>query len=136
MGTFGPTAPSWVDRIPTTLFPKGFRNSEGNTRMTNEIEPWPFDDDTIVEVTVKYLRALRMAAGLQIDPETAEIGRFYAHTLDPYDDYPGLPEVYRQVGREYFARSPGSDVWIAFGDLPERTQDALLEKHKSNKCCR
>ncbi len=25
---------------------------------------------------------------------------------------------YRQIGRVYFARSPGSDVWVSFYDLP------------------
>jgi hypothetical protein len=100
--------------------------------MTNEIDTSQFDKDVpTVKVTVEYLRALRMAVGLQIDPETAEVEWVYAQTLDPYGDCPDLPEEYQQVGREYFARFPGSDVWIAFGDLPETTRDALWEKHKS-----
>jgi hypothetical protein len=73
----------------------------------------------------------RKAAGLQIDPETAEVEWTYAQTLDPYGDDPNLPEEYRQVGREYFARSPKSDAWVWFGDLPEATRDALWNKHKS-----
>jgi hypothetical protein len=32
---------------------------------------------------------------------------------------------------EYFARSPGNDVWINFRDLPEATRTELWEKHKS-----
>ena len=84
-----------------------------------------------VEVTVEYLDALRKAVGLQIDPETAEVERLYAWTADPYGDYPALPEEYRCVGREYFARSPGSNVWVNFQDLPEANRDALWEKHKS-----
>src|SRR6266446_5833747 len=52
-------------------------------------------------------------------------------TLDPYGVYPELPEEYQQVGREYFARSPGSDVWVEFGDLPEASRDALWKKHRS-----
>jgi hypothetical protein len=84
-----------------------------------------------VEVTVKYLDALRKAVGLQINPETAEIHWTYAQTLDPYGDDPDLPEEHWQVGREYFARSAGSDVWIWFGDLPKEVQEALWEKHKS-----
>jgi hypothetical protein len=83
-----------------------------------------------IEVTAKYLDALRKAAGLQIDPETAEVDWNYAQTLDPYGDDPNLPEEYRQVGRAYFARSPGSDVWICFYDLPAATRNALWEKHK------
>ena len=54
--------------------------------------------------------AIRKEAGLKIDPETAEVTWRYAHTCDPYGVYPDLPEEYQQVGREYFARSPGSEV--------------------------
>jgi len=76
--------------------------------------------------------AIRKEAGLHIDPETAEVDWTYAQTLDPYGIYPELPEEYQQVGREYFARSPGSDVWVDFGDLPKATRDALWEKHRKN----
>jgi hypothetical protein len=74
--------------------------------------------------------ATRKEAGLHIDPETAEVEWTYALTLDPYGIYPDLPEECRQVGREYFARSPGSDIWVAFHDLPEATQDALWKRHR------
>ena len=84
-----------------------------------------------VEATVKYLDALRKAVGLQIDPETAEVEWIYAQTLNPYGDDLDLPEEYQQVGREYFAHSPGSDLWINFRDLPEATRTKLWEKHKS-----
>jgi hypothetical protein len=75
--------------------------------------------------------AIRKEAGLKIDPETAEVEWAYALTLDPYGVYPDLPPEYQQVGREYFARSPGSDVWVDFGDLPEAARDALWKKHRS-----
>jgi hypothetical protein len=75
--------------------------------------------------------AIRREAGLKIDPETAEVLWIYAHTLDPYGIYPDLPPEDQQVGREYFARSPGSDVWVEFGDLPKATEDALWKKHSS-----
>jgi hypothetical protein len=100
--------------------------------MTNENELSPTTKDVpTVEVTVKYLEALRKAVGLHIDPETADVEWTYAQTLDPYGDDPNLPEECWQVGREYFARSPGSDVWVSFHDLPDATRDALWEKHKS-----
>jgi hypothetical protein len=75
--------------------------------------------------------AARKEAALHIDPETAEVEWWYALTLDPYGVLPELPEECRQVGREYFARSPGGDVWVEFGDLPETTKDALWKKHRS-----
>jgi hypothetical protein len=75
--------------------------------------------------------AIRNEEALKIDPTTAEVEWTYAQTLDPYGVYPDLPEEHRQVGREYFARSPGSDIWVWFGDLPEATKHALWERHKS-----
>jgi len=74
--------------------------------------------------------AIRKEAGMKIDPETAEVDWCYGLTLDPYGVYPELPEECQQVGRAYFARSPGSDVWVEFGDLPKATRDALWEKRK------
>jgi len=82
------------------------------------------------EMTVKQWLAIRKEAGLNIDLETAEVDWIYAQTLDPYGVYKDLPEEYQQVGRAYFARSPGSDIWVNFGDLAEATRDALLERHK------
>jgi hypothetical protein len=81
-------------------------------------------------MTLEQWLAIRREAGLKIDPETAEVMWTYALTLDPYGVYRDVPEEYQQVGREYFARSSGSDIWVRFGDLPEATSDALWEKHK------
>jgi hypothetical protein len=85
-------------------------------------------EGTTVTVAVDYLHALRV--GLHIDPEVAEFFWTYGQGLDPYGDDPDLPEEYQCVGREYFARSPRDDVWINFGDLPEKTREVLWEKHK------
>jgi hypothetical protein len=74
------------------------------------------------EMTTEQWLAIRKQAGLQIDPETAEVNWIYAQTLDPYGVDPDLPEEYQQVGREYFARSPGSEVWVHFSDLPKRRE--------------
>jgi len=74
--------------------------------------------------------ATRKEAGPKIDPETAEVMWVYAQTLDPYGIDPELPPELEQVGREYFARSPGSDVWVLFDDLPRNVRDALWTKHK------
>jgi hypothetical protein len=73
----------------------------------------------------------RKAAGLHIDPETAEVLWKYTQVADPYGVWPNIPEEYQCVGRSYFARAPGMDVWIEFSDLPDATHDALWEKHKS-----
>jgi hypothetical protein len=74
--------------------------------------------------------AIRREAGLKIDPETAEVDWNYGQTLDPYGvlDEWELPEEFHQVGREYWARAPGSNVWVHFGDLPEDSRDRLWKK--------
>jgi hypothetical protein len=74
--------------------------------------------------------SIRKEAGLKIDPATAEVEWLYALTLDPYGIGLDIPEEYQCVWREYFARSPESDIWVEFGDLPPATRDLLWEKHK------
>jgi hypothetical protein len=85
------------------------------------------DDETLA---VEQWLAIRKEAALQIDPETAEVYWDYAQVLDPYGVEPDLPEEYSCIGRAYFARSPGSDVWVCFYDLPEATREALWQRHK------
>jgi hypothetical protein len=80
------------------------------------------------QIDVEQFLAVRREAGLMIDPETAEVEWNYAQTLDPYGTEQ-LPEDLQQVGREYFARAPGSDIWVHFHDLPRETRDALWMKH-------
>ena len=81
-------------------------------------------------MTVREFLAIRKEEGLKIDPSTAEVTWWYAQVLDPYGVHPDLSEDFR-VGREYFARRPGGDIWVEFGDLPEKTCDALWKRHKS-----
>ena len=87
--------------------------------------------ETHNEMTVEQWLANRKEAGLKIDPETAEVCWDYADTIDPYGVDRDLPEELQQIGREYFARSPNSDVWVSFRDLPKATRDALWAKHSS-----
>jgi hypothetical protein len=83
------------------------------------------------EPNVEQWFTKRKEAGLKIDPETAEVCWIYAQTLDPYGIYPDLPAECRQVGRAYFARSPGTDKWVHFPDLPDETRTALWQRHNS-----
>jgi hypothetical protein len=82
------------------------------------------------QMTVKQWLAIRKEAGLKIDPETAEATWIYAYEFDPYGVYPDLPGFWQQIDRVYFARSPGSDVWVHFDDLPDTTRDALRERSR------
>jgi hypothetical protein len=86
------------------------------------------EKDMTDDMTVEQWLAIRKEAARQIDPETAEVHWWYVQTMDPYGVDPDLPEEYQQIGRGYFARSPGSDVWVSFYDLPEATVEALWAK--------
>lgn len=78
---------------------------------------------------IKEFVAIRKRAGLKIDPETADVMWVWGEVDDPYGMYPEPSGWFRCIGRNYFARSPGSDIWVEFGDLPEATADALDQKH-------
>jgi hypothetical protein len=79
----------------------------------------------------KWLEARKLAA-LQIDPETAEVTWEYVQTVDPYGLYENIPDEAWQVERGYFARSPGSEIWVSFDDLPDEVSKELWAKHESN----
>jgi hypothetical protein len=78
-----------------------------------------------VELTTEEWLAIRKEAGLRIDPATAKVTWCWAQVMDPYGIYPH--EAYC-IGREYFARSPHSDVLVNFGDLPKGTVTALRKR--------
>jgi hypothetical protein len=73
---------------------------------------------------------VRKEAARQIDPENAEVDWSYGQIMDPYGIDPDLPDELQCVGRIYFARASGSDIWVSFYDLPKAIRDALWEKHK------
>ena len=79
--------------------------------------------------TLEQWLATRKEAASMIDPETCEVLWDYADTFDPYGVDP--ERAIGQIGREYFARAPGSDIWVWFGDLSEAIRDALWKKHRS-----
>lgn len=82
------------------------------------------------ELTAEQWLAIRKKAALHIDPGTADVMWQHGQTLDPYGIYPDLPKELQQVGRNYFARASGSDVWVSFDDIPDAIRNGLREKHK------
>jgi hypothetical protein len=84
----------------------------------------------VKRMNIEEFLEIRRKAALEINPDTAEVMWWYAQTLDPYG-VDNLPEELQQVGREYFARSPDSDIWVCFCDLPQSVRDAQWEKHRS-----
>jgi hypothetical protein len=99
-------------------------NSQTTVAVTEAVETAKSADRGDVE----WL-AIRSEAGRQIDPDIAEVDWQYGHVLDPYGIDAELPEECQQIGRNYFARSPQSDVWVSFHDLPTPTRHALWKKH-------
>jgi hypothetical protein len=95
-------------------------NAEGTIEMLNT-ETDKTDNDLAVE---QWLQ-VRKDAALLIDAETAEVAWWYAKTQDPYGVYPDDPPEYQVIGRERFARSPGSDICVSFQDLPDETLKKL-----------
>jgi len=83
---------------------------------------------TVDPTSVEQWLAIRKEAALHIHPETAEVEWIYVDIADPYGV---LAEGCGCFGREYFARSPESDIWVCFDDLPTIVSDALWEKHGS-----
>jgi hypothetical protein len=82
-------------------------------------------------LTVRKEIAIRKEEGLKIDPETAEVNLVFTKYFDRYDVDPDLPEEVQDAREwEYFARSPGSDIWVAFCDLPDEVGEALLQRQK------
>jgi hypothetical protein len=84
----------------------------------------------VEEMTDEQWLAIRKEAGLMIQPDSAEVDWRYGAIFDPYEIGLDLPEEMRVAGRIYFARSPGSDIWVEFGDLPEAIREALWHKHR------
>ena len=83
------------------------------------------------ELTIEQWLQVRKEEGQKIDPDAAEVRWNHALPLDPYGVYPDLPWECNQVGRVYFARSPGSGIWVSFSDLPDASLMQLRERQKS-----
>jgi hypothetical protein len=114
------------DRIPVPADPL---LEEIDWELLEAVHANPPTDEMIAEEHKKLTwLAIRRVEAFKIDPATAEVDWSFEHTLDPYGTQADLPERYQQVGREYFARRPGSDIWVWFGDLPTATSDALWKK--------
>ena len=78
--------------------------------------------------------AERKEAGKRINPDNAEVTFWWALTLDPYGVWPDITDREKQVGREYFAQTPGGDDgWVSFDDLPDATREELRRKMRAGE---
>jgi hypothetical protein len=99
----------------------------------NEMQLTEKADAPAVSIRAETWHALLEIAGRQIDPETAEVCSMHRQVVDPYGVYPDPPDECDCVGRCYFARAPGSRMWIEFGDLPEETREALWMRERDSR---
>jgi hypothetical protein len=70
-------------------------------------------------------RAKCREEGLRIVAETAEVRFEYTQVLDPYGFFDEIPPENYCIGTSFFARNPGSDIWVEFVDLPNETREKL-----------
>jgi hypothetical protein len=84
------------------------------------------------EISYRQWRAIRVKAGLTIDPQTAEVYWQHAQIMDPYGVGLDLHEEAQNIGRVFFARSRESNIWVAFEDLPDAKRAALWERIEHN----
>lgn len=83
---------------------------------------------------VKQFLTERKEAGVRLDPATAEVSCEYGEILDPYGVWGrDLSPEGHCSGWQYFARAPGSDVWVSFQDLSEGTSKALRARMESGE---
>jgi len=117
-------------------------DQEYNRRWENNDHPatepkLPPNEEAEYFRRIDEFRERRREAGLKIDPETAEIcGGWHGSLFDPYYINPLLPREFKGYSeKHWFARSPGSDIWVWDEDLPEATIEALYKKHNPGLSC-
>lgn len=78
------------------------------------------------DITTEEWLAIRKVAAMGIEPAAAEILWVFTEIDDPYGVLPPAEESCN--GRSYFARSPESDIWVSFDDLPDDVREMLYKK--------
>lgn len=85
------------------------------------------------ELLLKEWLAARKRAALEIDPLTAEVMWDWVQIMDPYGVDPDLPEELQCIGRAYFARNPGSEIWVSYDDLSVEIVTKLRESGRERR---
>jgi len=97
------------------------------TITQDQIQRLPWTGDLMPFEDYKAWVASRKAAGLAIDIETCELGKWYANDCDPYNAS-GNPDIYVQIGTNRWVRSPESNGWINEEDLPPEKVGAMYDR--------
>jgi hypothetical protein len=125
-------------KIPEKIEPKsrfGCPVNVPNTRAESATEAVYFRSEHGAKISERDFfgtRRDRKKIGRKIDPDTAEVDYLYVPRIE-YDVY-DMRAFYEQ-GRKYFARCPGSRIWVSFDDLPDETCDKLGQKLDSGNAC-
>ena len=77
-------------------------------------------------------RAIFKEAAKTINPATAKVMCARVQVIDPYGILDPFPEEGDCIGKDYFARAPGSDIWVVFSDLPQSVVDELWKRIERN----
>jgi hypothetical protein len=85
------------------------------------------------EINKDEFYACMKTEGLKINPKTAYVRNGYTHFGDPYDIEGPSPTKYEALRHMHYARAPGRDDWVWFGDLPVETRAALEDRLRAGK---
>ena len=107
-----------VATITKAILAWGQAQQHAPKTTSNSSESSNIEVPLITDQEQELLR-LREEAGRKIDPKTAQVKWQWGWSLYPYRIYPYDPDKLLQ--RNYFARSPGTKMWVHFNDLPEAT---------------
>jgi hypothetical protein len=104
------------------------RNAEDDADDNNEEDFAMIEDFEMTKEQRQEWLMIRKEAAAKIDPEMADVFWEYGSILDPYYLFERGDDWEDCIGRNYFARSPESDVWVFFGDLPAAVCNRLWER--------
>ena len=76
--------------------------------------------------------AIRKLEGQRIDPANVEVFWYWTQVDDPYGVYGETPEEESCVGRTYFFRNIGSEIWVASTDIPKEKMEILWARIKNS----
>lgn len=117
-----------------TDYSLAIRNSGGFADNRTGRMPATVEESMSDRMTTEEFLANRIEAGRRIDPNSADVEFTFqwAEVLDPYGVL-DLTSEENCVGRSYFARSPDSDGWVSFYDLPAKTTAELWRRINSGE---
>ena len=114
--------------VPAASKAEGSKSTKPESIIEQILERLGEDQDgELPQLTSEQWEVIRKTAGLQIDPETAELLLLYDEELDLIAEEDGTVGNIGEANFKFYARNPGSDELILLEDLPEAVRDRLIE---------